>query len=102
MPLPDDQWVKGKCGLKGLSYMSVEVPTIMTGVGVNTEIIEDGVNGFIANTREEWVNKTLLLIDSFELRRTLGRKGRETVEKYYSKESQKNILLNELTRVLKQ
>ena len=102
MPLPDDQWVKGKCGLKGLSYMSVEVPTIMTGVGVNTEIIQDGVNGFIANTREEWVNKTSLLIDSFELRRTLGRKGRETVEKNYSKESQKNILLNELTCVLKQ
>ncbi len=100
MPLPDDQWVKGKCGLKGLSYMSLEVPTIMSGVGVNTEIINDGVNGFIANTDEEWVDKISRLIDSFELRKKLGQNARKTVEVSYSLESQKMNYLNYLKELL--
>ncbi len=99
MPLPDDQWVKGKCGLKGLSYMSVEVPTIMSGVGVNTEIINDGINGYIANSDEEWVDKISMLIESFELRKTLGRNGRITVEEKYSLESQKMNYLNYLNEL---
>ncbi len=101
MPLPDDQWVKGKCGLKGLTYMALEVPTIMSGVGVNTEIIHDGVNGFLANTEEEWINKISQLIESFELRKQLGIQGRETVEERYSVESQKNNYLTRFNELLK-
>jgi glycosyltransferase involved in cell wall biosynthesis len=101
MPLPDDQWVKGKCGLKGLSYMALEVPTIMSAVGVNTEIIEDGVNGFLARTDEEWVHKLSLLIDSFELRKTMGTLARKTVETAYSHESQKNNYLQQFNELLK-
>jgi glycosyltransferase involved in cell wall biosynthesis len=84
MPLPDDEWVKGKCGLKGLSYMSLEVPTVMSNVGVNPEIIRDGVNGFLASSEEEWVEKISLLIDSEELRRKIGKAGRQTVVERYS------------------
>lgn len=100
MPLPDDQWVKGKCGLKGLSYMALEVPTIMSAVGVNPDIIADGVNGFLASTDEEWMDRLSQLIESFELRRTIGKKGRETVEKYYSYGSQKNNYLNAFNELL--
>ena len=45
MPLPNDEWVKGKCGLKGLSYMACGVPTVMSNIGVNSEIIKHGKNG---------------------------------------------------------
>ncbi|MFM7022727.1 MAG: glycosyltransferase family 4 protein [Flavobacteriales bacterium] len=93
MPLPDDEWAKGKCGLKGLSYMALEIPTILSPVGVNTEIIEDGVNGFLATSDEEWVEKLSLLIESEALRRELGKKARKTIVDRYSVESQKDVYI---------
>jgi glycosyltransferase involved in cell wall biosynthesis len=91
MPLPDDQWSRGKCGLKGLQYMALEIPAIMSPVGMNTEIISDGVNGFLVGSDEEWVKKLSFLIDSKPLREKIGRKGRETVVARYSVSSQKDI-----------
>lgn len=84
MPLPDDPWAKGKCGLKGLQYMGLGIPTIMSPVGVNTEIIQDGVNGFLAGSTQEWVDKLARLIEDPELRRTMGIAARRTVEERYS------------------
>lgn len=84
MPLPDDEWAKGKCGLKGLQYMALGIATVMSPVGVNTEIIRDGENGMLANSDEEWIEKLSLLIGNPELRQKCGRAGRETVEKSYS------------------
>jgi glycosyltransferase involved in cell wall biosynthesis len=100
MPLPDDEWAKGKCGLKGLSYMSLEIPTIMSPVGVNTEIIDHGVNGFLASTTEEWVDAIEKLIEQPELRKTIGVKARKTVLEKYSVESQKNNYLRYFREVL--
>ena len=94
MPLPDDEWAKGKCGFKGLQYMALEIPAIMSPVGVNTEIIQDGVNGFLAVSINEWVEKLSMLIESPELREKLGKAGRQTVLEKYSFESQKQKYLN--------
>ncbi len=93
MPLPDDKWAKGKCGLKGLTYMALEIPTIMSPVGVNTEIIQDGVNGFLASTEEEWIEKISLLIENPGLRQKLGKAGRQTVVEKYSVEANKQKYL---------
>jgi glycosyltransferase involved in cell wall biosynthesis len=93
MPLPDDQWAKGKCGLKGLQYMALEIPTIMSPVGVNTEIIRDGENGYLASDENEWMEKLSLLIGSKELREKIGKAGRRTVEETYSIEAQMNNYL---------
>lgn len=96
MPLPDDDWAKGKCGFKGLQYMALEIPVIMSPVGVNNLIIKDGINGFLANTKDEWIEKAGLLIESEELRSRLGKNGRETVIEKYSVESQKHNYLKTL------
>jgi glycosyltransferase involved in cell wall biosynthesis len=93
MPLPNDKWAKGKCGFKGLQYMSLEIPTIMSPVGVNTEIIDDGKNGFLADSETEWYSKLSVLITSSELRNRLGKNGRYTVEKYYSTDATKDRYL---------
>src|SRR5215475_9127215 len=84
MPLPDDRWSKGKCGLKALQFMALGIPTICSPVGVNTDIIQDDENGFIAGTEDEWVDKLSRLLRSHELRRRLGDAGRVTVEQKYS------------------
>ncbi len=84
MPLPDEDWTKGKCGLKALQYMALGIPTICSPVGVNSTIIKDGVNGFLADTKEEWIRKIKGLMGSVELRKKLGKAGRETVEREYS------------------
>jgi glycosyltransferase involved in cell wall biosynthesis len=84
MPLPDDRWSKGKCGLKALQFMALGIPTICSPVGVNTDIIQDDQNGFIAATEDEWVDKLSRLLRSAELRRRLGDAGRATVEEKYS------------------
>jgi glycosyltransferase involved in cell wall biosynthesis len=84
MPLPDDNWSKGKCGLKALQFMALGIPTICSPVGVNTDIIQDNENGFLAATEDEWVAKLTQLLRSAELRRRLGQAGRATVEEKYS------------------
>jgi len=93
MPLPDNQWTRGKCGFKGLQYMALEIPAVMSPVGINKEIIEHGKNGFIAGDDDDWFEKLSMLVDSFELRKRLGKEGRKTVIKKYSFNSQKDIYL---------
>jgi len=88
MPLPDDDWSKGKCGLKALQYMALGVPTIASPVGVNGDIIQDGHNGFLASTPEEWVDKLTRLIRDESLRARFAKEGRRTVEARYSAEVQ--------------
>jgi glycosyltransferase involved in cell wall biosynthesis len=84
MPLPHDEWTKGKCGAKGLQYMGVGIPTIMSPVGVNTEIIEHGVNGFLADHDDEWFDTLVRLIEDAPLRHQIGNAGRDRVEARYS------------------
>jgi glycosyltransferase involved in cell wall biosynthesis len=102
MPLPDDQWSKGKCGLKALQYMALGIPTICSPVGVNSTIIQDGENGFLADGKTEWIEKLKRLLHSAELRRKLGAAGRETVEKGYSAKSQAPRVLEVFQSVVKE
>lgn len=83
-PLRDDEWERGKCGFKAIQFMACGLPVVAAAVGVNREIIEDGVNGFLATTEDEWVDKIERLIRDPELRRRLGAAGRRTIEQRYS------------------
>jgi len=83
-PLADDEWSKGKCGFKAIEFMACGVPVVASAVGVNREIIEDGVNGFLATNPDEWVDKLLRLMGDPTLRGRFGKAGRETIERGYS------------------
>jgi len=83
-PLVNDEWALGKCGSKLLQYMGVGIPVVASRVGINREIIQDGVNGFLADSEEEWIEKLSQLIKDESLRERLGSMGRKTVEERYS------------------
>jgi glycosyltransferase involved in cell wall biosynthesis len=84
MPLPDEQWERGKCGLKALQYMALGVPVVVSPVGVNADIVEDGRNGYHARTTADWESALERLLGDPGLRARLGRAGRKTVEERYS------------------
>src|SRR5262249_9196780 len=84
MPLPDEDWAKGKCGLKLLQCMGLGIPSVASPVGGNRVIVQDGVNGFLAQTDAEWREKLTLLIRDPGVRSRVGRHGRDTVENDYS------------------
>jgi len=86
MPLKDDPWSWGKCGLKILQYFGVGVPAVCTPVGVNRDVVKPGENGAWARTHEEWVDALARLIENGDLRRTCGLAGRETLEHGYTRE----------------
>lgn len=84
MPLPDDPWTRGKCGMKALQYMALGISTVCSPVGFNAALIHDGQNGYLASSEDEWVEKLRELLRSPEIRERLGEAGRHTVEHQYT------------------
>lgn len=101
MPLPDEPWARGKCGYKLIQYMACGLPVIASPVGVNTEIVEHGVNGFLANTQEEWCQALTTLKEDSALRKKMGDAGRRKVEEKYCLQVTAPILLDLLQATLK-
>ena len=96
MPLPDDDWSRGKCGLKALQYMALGVPPIVAPVGVNTDIVSNGENGLVAQSEDEWLTAIERLVADESLRRELGAAARETVEQRYSGQQWSQVFLKTL------
>lgn len=84
MPLFDDLWSRGKCGFKIIQYLGVGVPAVCTPVGINRDVIEDGVNGFWALTKDEWIEKLSILVENASLRARMGTEGRRRIMRHYS------------------
>jgi len=84
MPMPDNGWTKGKCAFKIIQYMAVGIPSVASQVGMNLEVIKYGVNGFFASSDEEWIDRLSRLIENVDLRGSVGRNGRKTIEDRYS------------------
>ena len=73
--------------------MSVGIPAVMSPVGVNTEIIEHGVNGYLAANDQEWEQTLKQLIDNAVLRKEIGAAGRATIKNRYSIDANKEKYL---------
>ena len=84
MPLEDSPWERGKCGYKLIQYMACGKPVIASPVGVNTRIVEPGINGYLAETKQDWVNALTTLMADADLRQRMGAAGRAKVERDYT------------------
>jgi glycosyltransferase involved in cell wall biosynthesis len=97
MPLKQGPWFEGKCGFKLIQYLACGIPTIASPVGVNSQIVIHGQNGFIASGKQEWIRYLKLLCADPALRSEMGKKGRKHVEDNYSLKSQSPGFLNLFT-----
>lgn len=86
-PIPANEWSLGKSSLKALTYMAIAIPFVATAFGTNFRIMQQGVQGFMALSDEEWISAIIKLIDDVGLRKKMGLAGRKTVEDSYSVEA---------------
>lgn len=94
MPLPDDPWTRGKCGLKALQYMAMGIPAVVSPVGVNSEIVRHGIDGFLCDTETDWITHLEILIGNAGLRKDMGISGRQRVVDCYSVSSNASDFLS--------
>lgn len=95
-PLPLDDWVIGKSGLKAIQYMAFGLPVVASDAGITSQIVRDGQTGILVRTEDEWLNALERLVRDPELRRRLGEAGRRDVLEKYST----RVIAAEYRRVL--
>lgn len=100
MPLADSPWERGKCGYKLIQCMACAKPVVASPVGVNAEIVEVGVNGYLAETPDDWARYLRLLLSDSDARSRMGAAGRAKVVKEFSLEAQAPRLIRAIERVI--
>jgi len=100
VPLPDHPWHPWKFFYKTIQYMALGLPVVARRMGSNSEIIEDGVNGFLVETEEEWYDRLLLLVRDRELRVRMGKAARTTIVERYSTQTQMPKMVSVFEQIL--
>ncbi|MES2646932.1 MAG: glycosyltransferase family 4 protein [Bacteroidota bacterium] len=84
MPLPDTDLAKGKCAFKAIQYMALGVPAVVSNVGANNEVVDNGINGFVCNNEQDWLEVLSLLLNDADLRKNMGKLARKKIVESYS------------------
>lgn len=84
MPLVADKWAEGKCGFKALQYMALGIPALVSPVGVNTQIVDNELNGYVCASPTDWENALIMLLENPSLRAKMGQEARKKIENVYS------------------
>ena len=100
-PLLGDLWCQGKCGFKIIQYMACGLPVVVTPVGENKHIVQDGEQGIFATSEEDWVRAIRELQKNRSLRSRLGEKGRKSVEERYSLQITESQFLGAIHSIVK-
>ena len=98
MPLANTPFELGKCGFKAIQYMSLGIPAVVSPVGVNTEVVQNNINGLWANSDEQWFDAMEALLEDEQLRVNMGTKGRAHIEANYSVNATSDLFFNLFSR----
>jgi glycosyltransferase involved in cell wall biosynthesis len=71
-----------------LEALSMGIPAVVRAIGSNSEIIENGVDGFLAHTVEEFVRACETLLKNPSLRKQMGENARKKAESQFSVKAQ--------------
>ncbi len=99
MPMPDTAWERGKCAYKLIQYMACGKAVVGSPVGMNVDVVQDGINGLLASTPAEWLAALTHLLSDEALRNSMGRRGRQLVEEKYCLEVTAPKLLQSLQMI---
>lgn len=97
MPLPDDEWTRGKCSFKMLQYMACSLPVIVSPVGMNAEVLAMGGLGFGAVSESDWYDSLVRLYDDPVGASQYGCTGRSIVETHFSRD----VVTQQLAQIFK-
>ncbi len=84
MPLENTPWELGKCAYKLIQYMGCGLPVVASFIGMNKEVVEHGIDGFLVISENDWIQKLSVLINDFKLRKQFGEAGRKKIEQEFS------------------
>ena len=98
-PLPNEEWVKGKSGLKAIQFMALGIPVVATDTEINRKVIINNKTGFLVKSNKDWIKKIKLLIKNKELRYKMGLNGIKHVEKNFSINANKGTYLKILDKL---
>lgn len=101
MPLANGPFERGKCGYKLIQYMASGLPVVASPVGVNREIVEPQVNGYLATSSEQWLAALRELRESAQIRKTMGQAGRRKAEQKYNLQGTASKLFSLLSSLTK-
>jgi len=99
VPLDDTPFERAKFPFKLLQFLALSVTAVAARVGVAAEVMQDGQNGLLAGSADEWREQLERLIVDLSLRRRLAAAGRETVAEHYTLERVGSLLVDGLWRV---
>jgi glycosyltransferase involved in cell wall biosynthesis len=88
MPLDMDEFCRGKSGFKIIQYIACGLPVVATDIGENRRIIENGKNGFLVSSADEWIESIIRLRDDNNLYNEIACHNREvsceySIQKYF-------------------
>ena len=86
-PLEDTVFNDAKSNIKYLEASVLEVPSVCSPRSAFRSTIDDGNDGFLADSTADWQDRLLRLVDDSALRKRMGQAARQSVLERYSPEA---------------
>ncbi len=93
MPMPKDEWSKGKCGFKLIQYMSLGLVPVADNWGANADIIENNLSGILIESTDEWIEKLKMLIQDTAQRKLISHHAQLRAKASFSLDKNFSLLL---------